>query len=153
MKNERNFKNGFTLIEILVVIFIIALLLAVTQVSLSSARAKARDITRLSNVRQAQNALELYFYNKNIFPIADNIALGSDARQVLCDSSSGFQPDADGCDKVFLNQLSTAPARTADDSYIYKSSDGQTYSLTFVLEKTADGLGAGRHTATPAGIQ
>ncbi len=59
-----NFQTGFTLIELLVVISIIGLLSSVVLVSMNSARLKARDGRRLSDMRQIQTALELY-YDKN----------------------------------------------------------------------------------------
>jgi prepilin-type N-terminal cleavage/methylation domain-containing protein len=53
-------RRGFTLVELLVVIAIIGLLSTVAVVSLSSARAKARDTKRLADMRQIMTALELY---------------------------------------------------------------------------------------------
>lgn len=54
-------KRGFTLIELLVVIAIIGLLAAIVAVSLNSARGKARDAQRRSNITSLANALEMYY--------------------------------------------------------------------------------------------
>jgi general secretion pathway protein G len=53
--------RGFTLIELLVVIAIIGILSSVVLASLNSARTKARDTRRISDIKQIQIALELYF--------------------------------------------------------------------------------------------
>src|SRR3990167_6664867 len=61
-KETRN--KGFTLIELLVVIAIIGILSSVVLASLNSARQKGRDARRISDVKQIQLALEL-FYDSN----------------------------------------------------------------------------------------
>ncbi len=53
--------RGFTLIELLVVISIIGLLSSVVLSSLNGARKKGRDARRLSDLKQLQVALELYY--------------------------------------------------------------------------------------------
>lgn len=52
--------KGFTLIELLVVIAIIGILSSVVLASLNTARQKARDARRVSDIKQIQLALELY---------------------------------------------------------------------------------------------
>jgi len=68
MINYKN-KNGFTLIELLVVIAIIGMLSSVVLASLSSAREKSRDAKRLSDAREIQKALELYYHDNNSYPV------------------------------------------------------------------------------------
>lgn len=58
MHNSR--KNGFTLIELLVVIAIIAILAAILFPVFAQARAKARGISCLSNVKQVGTAFAMY---------------------------------------------------------------------------------------------
>lgn len=60
--------QGFTLIELLVVIAIIGMLSSVILASLNSARNKARDARRLSDLKQIQIALELYYDTNRSYP-------------------------------------------------------------------------------------
>jgi prepilin-type N-terminal cleavage/methylation domain-containing protein len=53
-------RSGFTLIELLVVIAIIAVLVALIFPVFASARAKARQNTCISNLRQIGISIELY---------------------------------------------------------------------------------------------
>ena len=59
MTNNRR-KSGFTLIELLVVIAIIAVLAAILFPVFSQVRAKARQTTCTSNLRQIGDALTIY---------------------------------------------------------------------------------------------
>lgn len=68
---HQEIKKGFTLIELLVVIAIIGLLASIVLVSLSNARAKARDAKRVADLAQFRSALELYFNENNIYPRYD----------------------------------------------------------------------------------
>jgi prepilin-type N-terminal cleavage/methylation domain-containing protein len=61
-------KKGFTLLELLVVIAIIGVLASIVMASLNSARSKARDAKRLSDVSQIKTALELYFNQYGYYP-------------------------------------------------------------------------------------
>ena len=63
-----NKKRGFTLIELLVVIAIIGILSSVVLASLNTAREKARDAKRVSDVKQLQLALELSFDSIGSYP-------------------------------------------------------------------------------------
>lgn len=58
---KKKFIKGFTLIELLVVIAIIGVLASIVLASLNSARRKSRDARRITDVKQIQLALELFF--------------------------------------------------------------------------------------------
>jgi prepilin-type processing-associated H-X9-DG protein/prepilin-type N-terminal cleavage/methylation domain-containing protein len=61
---------GFTLVELLVVIGIIAVLIAILLPSLSSARTSARSVKNLSNLKQIGNGLVMYVNeNKGLYPL------------------------------------------------------------------------------------
>jgi len=66
MQRKRN--KGFTLIEILIVVAIIAILASAVVIGLGPAQQSGRDARRLSDLREAQNALELYYNAKGQYP-------------------------------------------------------------------------------------
>lgn len=67
---KTSYKRGFTLIELLVVIAIIGILSSIVLASLNSARKKGRDARRVSDVKQIQLALELYYDAHSNYPTA-----------------------------------------------------------------------------------
>jgi prepilin-type N-terminal cleavage/methylation domain-containing protein len=61
-------RNGFTLIELMVVIAIIGILATIITASLSTAKAKGRDAKRISDIKTIQTALALYYNDNQSYP-------------------------------------------------------------------------------------
>lgn len=137
-------KQGFTLIELLVVIAIIGLLSTLSVLALNSARARARDSKRVSDVKQIQTALEMYYNDATSYPAAltSSAALtynGSTYMQIV-----PIPPTpADG---------SCASASTTY-AYAQTGTGGSSYTLQYCLGSAVNGINAGINTATPAGIK
>lgn len=72
--------KGFTLIEMLIVIAVIAILAGVVLTGVSGFQASARDTRRIGDLRNSQNFLELYFTRCGHYP--GGMSGG------ICDSSS-----------------------------------------------------------------
>src|SRR3990167_5319557 len=107
MKNK-----GFTLIELLVVIAIIGVLSTLAVVSLNNARQKSRDAKRVSDVKQVQTALELYFVDKSTYPVqgttASPITLGSTSAKSLS-SGTGFASATGYSGTVYMGVVPSDP--------------------------------------------
>jgi type II secretion system protein G len=141
-------KKGFTLIELLVVIAIIGLLSTLAVVALGSARVKARDAKRVSDIKQIQTALELYYTDHSGYPVVDPAeSLGSGTYACLNNSITGFV--ATGCDNAYMGQV---PSDPSSGSYSYVSASGTTYMITATLEGGAGTLTQGTIVGTPSGL-
>jgi prepilin-type N-terminal cleavage/methylation domain-containing protein len=65
-------RKGFTLIELLVVIAIIGILTAIISANFGTAKSKARDAKRISDIAQIQLTLEQVFDRCNKYPNTKN---------------------------------------------------------------------------------
>lgn len=81
--------NGFTLLELLVVIGIIAILVALATVSYSATQKQGRDSKRKQDLVAVQNALEQY-YSNNYYKYPDGTCRDADTYLV---SSWPLDPD------------------------------------------------------------
>lgn len=79
---------GFTLIEMLIVVAIIGLLSSVVLVGLGDVRKDARDTRRVSDVRQMQNQLEIYYSEHQNYP-PDIYALSGTPYDPVVDAITG----------------------------------------------------------------
>jgi len=61
IKMNNTMKKGFTLVELLVVVSIIALLASIVVVSMGGARRSGRDTRAISDIKQIQTAIELTY--------------------------------------------------------------------------------------------
>lgn len=64
----RQTARGFTLVELLVVVAIIAVLASSVLAAVGSARAKARDAKRIAEIKEIKNALNLYHDSNFSYP-------------------------------------------------------------------------------------
>ena len=139
-------KKGFTLIELLVVIAIIGLLATLAVVALNNARSKSRDAKRVSDIKQAQTALELYYSDQSGYPVATG-NLGS---SYVCLGTAGFATTS-ACPGAYMGLIPSNPAPNGA-TYVY-TGNASGYTITFNLESGTGGLGSGGHTADQTGMR
>lgn len=86
MKNcGKLWKKGFTLIELMVVISIIALLSSIILSSLKSAKDKANIISAVQSFQELQKATELYYSNYGAYP-----GVGGPPQHTFAMGATGF---------------------------------------------------------------
>ncbi len=144
--------KGFTLIELLVVIVIIGILATLATVTLGSARSKARDARRVSDIKQIQTALEL-FYNDNLgYPVAASVTTVGGPIWATGVTYMTKVPGDPGGDTL------TAGCPSSNGNYLYAQTGTVTaglstsYTMGYCLFGTTGSITSGSHAATPAGI-
>ena len=135
----------------MVVIAIIGLLATLSVVALNNARQKSRDAKRVSDIKQIQTALELYFVDQNAYPVETAaITLGSSSYDTLS-YSNGFASAASGT--TYMGQVPSNPTPNGANYQYSTDASGTGYTITFSLEGATGGLASGAHSATPNGIE
>ena len=66
-QQERSYK-GFTIVELLIVIVVIAILAAITIISYNGIQQRALDAQRSAAVRNVEGALKLYYVDNGVYP-------------------------------------------------------------------------------------
>jgi len=121
--------KGFTLVELLVSIGIIALLSAIIVVNVTNARAKARDARRETDIKTLGNALSLYFSIKGIYPVYSGAITGNDAMsQELINSETANETPLDPV------RNGTCVPSMQPYIYCYASEDGKVFTISYFLE-------------------
>lgn len=118
-------RQGFTLLELVVVMAIIATLTALASYNFTQARSRARDIQRKSELKAIQNALELY-KNDQMPQTYPTNAQGISATLV----------------PTYMGKLPVDPKEKVTDAswmdYAYNQITALTYTLQACLENTSD---------------
>lgn len=136
-------KNGFTIVELLIVIVIIGILAALVIVAYTGIQVRARDTARITKIKDVAKAIELYYADNNRYPpILDGVGV---------ESSCGSQTENWGhCDrnKLLADMLApyskidpTSLSNATQGNYYYhytsqNSDDYQTYGIMVYLEGT-----------------
>lgn len=130
-----NLRKGFTLIEILIVVAIIAILASVVLVGLGPTQQAGRDARRSSDLHEVQNGLELYYNRNGSYPV------------LSADSGISWGPAATA--GTFSNKLTAAGVGVnavpndpnSGSNYIYAwSTGGVSYELQATLEDASSSV-------------
>jgi general secretion pathway protein G len=125
--NRHTSKKGFTLIEIIVTISIIALLAAAGVVSYASLNRNSRDAKRRADLEQVRAAIEMYKSTNDVYPPAVAFGLGNN----ICDPV-GCSPG-----HTYLMNVPQDPDPAGNRRYYYNYSAATTeYTIGAALEQS-----------------
>ncbi|MFH1522934.1 MAG: type II secretion system protein GspG [Patescibacteria group bacterium] len=126
--------NFYVFFIILFVIFFVSIISTIAVVALNNARLKSRDARRISDIKQVQTALELYYNDNDKYPVVDSWKeLAREIRK---------KP-------TYMSSLPQDPLGRDKYRYTYQSRDsGQDYLIRFELEEK----GKKKFQASPLGI-
>ncbi len=116
--------RGFTIVELLVSLAIIAMLFSAVLALTGDARQKARDSQRMSDVREISKALALYTVDTGSFPIETT------AITITSDDAVSTALEAEGV----ISETPTDPTHPTTVYTYQSSSNGDTYIVSFCLE-------------------
>lgn len=123
--------QGFTLIELIIVITIIAVLATLLMANLVGVRGRIRDGQRKSDLNQIKSVLELYRNDRGAYPTTE---LSTQLATTACGLETATL-EKDGT--VYLKKVPCDPLNYAPFVYTY-SSDTATYTLFTCLENVND---------------
>jgi len=139
--NKKLHIQGFTLIEMLIVIAVISILAGIVLVGITGFQSSARDTKRVGDMRTVQNSLELFYTRCGHYPVGTG---------GCADAASGTTGDNNTFTDWADLETSLAAANVADrlpndpregSTYEYTSGDGGfAYVLKAILENNSNTL-------------
>ncbi len=119
MRSRRNHQEGFTLIELMVVILIIGLLATIVVQSLRGATDKAKRTKAEADIAELKTALDRYYLDNGNYPTTEQ------GLQALVTAPTSGPIPANYEDGGYVQQI---PLDPWGHPYVYQS-DGNTYTL------------------------
>lgn len=147
--------RGFTLIEILIVIAIIAILASVILVGLGPTQREGRDSRRISDLAEVQNALELYYNHCGWYPGGGSGDCG--AWSATGGESGGaaaytaMVAEVEATTEIGITQLPVDPTNSGNLVYQYESVTPNSYTLAATLEDTGNAVMKSDESTDPNG--
>lgn len=146
MTNLQIYKStrGFSLIELLVSIAVIATIIGLALPNFLGARIRARDTARKSEVQQFKVAIQLYYGDYGEYPADSGGPMygvvkgcGIDGTTSCpCSGTVDFAAGGSGCDTVYMSVL---PEEFGTSMFYYQKNSGTDYCLKVPLENASDG--------------
>lgn len=155
-------RHGFTIVELLIVIVVIAILAAITIVAFNGIQQRARDSDRKAAVASLTKALELYHADNGQYPVSSGSTVINNSWSTTADASWA---NLESQLRPYMSQVPDEPRPTSGvagmtangynyDYYANKSNYcgsavGQMYILVYRLEGTQQNTYIGDCSTNP----
>jgi len=135
---------GFTLVELLIVMAILAILASLGFSQYRTSQQKARDAQRKADLSNVARALEMYYNDNSQYPVSTDCSSQEVGKMVVnkncpqetvLDWGQGFEVEINNSTIVYMKRLPQDPKSSY--SYCYESSGGN-YRLFSILENSHD---------------
>ena len=137
-------KNSFTLIELLIVIFILGILASLISSNFITSLKKGRDARRKADLEEIQRALEMYYEDQKYYPKFD---IFSSNNYSLCQTKIALNCETDN-EKTYMQKIPNDPISGKTYEYQFDS-NGSYYRLFACLENNQQILPYSNLVVTP----
>lgn len=135
--------RGFSLIELLVAIAIIATIIGLALPNFLGARTRARDTKRKGEAQQFRTALQLYYTDYGRFPAnaaspgyGKPVGCGTVGTSACpCSGTIDFAAGGTGCTNIYMTKL---PSELGTTMKYYQRNSGADYCIKVPLENASD---------------
>ena len=111
-RSKHNPARGFTIIELLIVIVVIAILAAITIVAYNGIQQRARDSQRASDMAVLQKALEMYYADNGEYPASGGTTMTNVINSAWTNSTDASWDTLINKLKVYVTTLGRDPVNT-----------------------------------------
>ena len=158
-------KLAFTLVEMLVVIAVIGILTTLAVVAVQNSRESTRNAKRVADIKQIQNALELYYNDNNAYPntLIPGEVLSSNSITYIQQIPSAPTPNDGDCSeqengftyvtsKLQFDYFNVVANGTNHNTYYQCSNSNNYYNIYFCLSANTGSFLAGKVIASSQGL-
>lgn len=148
-------QQGFTIVELLIVIVVIGILAALVVTTYAGIQAKARDSKRQTDIQALQTQIEAFYASNNYYPAMVDLNSSSWRSTNMKSLDAGAMTDPSGSDATLINTTPTSTSHAYE--YLAKNAAGTecttgdntcaTYTLQAYLE-----TGSGTHLYTKTNL-
>ena len=122
-------QSGFTIVELLIVIVVIAILAAISIVAYNGIQQRARDSERQSDINTMQKQLELFYTDRGYYPLTESLIGGngfSYAANNFTSPGPGYMVSPTNTDKTVSSYKDFSSPPNDVYGYLAYKSDGTT---------------------------